>query len=147
VLRPVVAGLAILFDLFILVKVVKLLFTKLNYKNERKIKMNRIKLKNQNIYKIEATSSEFELLIQLSSIEELTDTYKSFTDENLSEYEILNDADQVTALYINKKLECINNIHEVENGIEITVKLSNVDATELRIKGLEAKIDELINTK
>ena len=109
--------------------------------------MNKIKLKNQNIYEIEATSSEFELLIKLSSIEELTDTYKSFTDENLSEYEILNDADQVTALYINKKLECINNIHEVENGIEITVKLSNVDATELRIKGLEAKIDELINAK
>lgn len=109
--------------------------------------MNKIKLKNQNLYEIEATSSEFELLIKLSSIEELTDTYKSFTDENLSEYTILNDTDLPTAIYINKKLECINNVHEVEDGIEITVKLANVDTTELRIKGLEAKIDELINAK
>lgn len=107
--------------------------------------MNKIILKNKSMYEIDATSTEFELVIKLSSIEELTDTYKSFTDENLSEYTILNDSDIASALYINKKLECINNIHEVEEGIEITVKLSNVDTTELRIKGLEAKIDELID--
>ena len=109
--------------------------------------MNKIKLKDQNVYNIEATSTEFEIIIKLTSIEELTDTYKSLTDENLSEYTILNDSNLTSAIYINKKLECIDNIHEVEDGIEITVKLSNVDTTELRIKGLEAKIDELINSK
>lgn len=107
--------------------------------------MNKIRLKDQTTYPIGAESSELALVIVLPSIDELTDTYKTFTDDNLSEYAILNDSDSITAIYINKKLDCIDNVREVEDGVEITVKLSNIDTTELRIKGLEAKIDGLIN--
>lgn len=109
--------------------------------------MNKIQLVDQTIFQIKDTSTEFEIVIILDSIDEIPSTYKSFTEENLSEYKILNDSDLLSAVYMNKKLSSVSNIIETENDIEITVKLSNVDATELRIKGLEAKIDELISSK
>lgn len=109
--------------------------------------MNKIQLVDQTEFQIKDTSTENELVIMLDSVDEIADTYKTFTEENLSEYKILNDSDLLSAVYVNKKLSSVSNIIETEDGIEMTVKLSNVDATELRIKALENKIDELINSK
>ena len=109
--------------------------------------MNKIQLIDQTIFQIKDTSTEFEIVVLLDSIDDISNTYKTFTEENLSEYKILNDSDLLSAVYMNKKLSSVSNIVETENGIEMTVELSDVDATELRIKGLEAKIDELISSK
>lgn len=109
--------------------------------------MNKIQLVNQTIFQIKDVSTEFEVVVLLDSVDQVPDTYKTFTEKNLSEYKILNDSDLLSAVYMNKKLASVSNIIETEDGIEMTVKLSNVDATELRIKALENKIDELINSK
>lgn len=108
--------------------------------------MNKIQLVDQTEFQIKDTTTENELVIMLDSVDNIADTYKAFTEENLSEYKILNDSDLLSAVYVNKKLSSVSNIIETEDGIEMTVKLSNVDATELRIKALENKIDELINS-
>ena len=109
--------------------------------------MNKIKLKNEKTYNISSSSTELEIIINANSIDELKQIYEEFNDYNLSKYEILNDSDMVNAIYINKRLKCIDNVHEVEDGISITVKLSNIDNTELRIRNLELKIDELIEKR
>ena len=109
--------------------------------------MNKIKLKNGKTYNISSSSTELEIIINANSIDELKQIYEEFNDYNLSKYEILNDSDMVNAIYINKRLKCIDNVHEVEDGISITVKLSNIDNTELRIRNLELKIDELIEKR
>lgn len=109
--------------------------------------MDQIKFKNATVLNITPESTEFALVVFLTSIDELPLSYASFNDENLSEYTIQNAAGITSAMYVNKRLNCIDNVHEVDGGVEITARLSNVDTTELRIKGLEAKIDELINAK
>ena len=109
--------------------------------------MNKIHLVDKTEFQIKDTTTENELVIMLDSVDEIADTYKTFTEENLSEYKILNDSDLLSAVYVNKKLSSVTNIIETEDGIEMTIKLSNVDATELRIKSLENKIDEFINSK
>lgn len=109
--------------------------------------MNKIQLLDQTIFQIKDTSTEFEVVVLLDSIDEISSTYKAFTEDNLSEYKILNDSDLLSAIYMNKKLSSVSNIIETETGVEMTVKLSNVDATELRIKSLENKIDEFIGSK
>ena len=109
--------------------------------------MNKIKLKNEKTYNISSSSTELEIIINANSIDELKQIYEEFNDYNLSKYEILNDSVMVNAIYINKRLKCIDNVHEVEDGISITVKLSNIDNTELRIRNLELKIDELIEKR
>lgn len=109
--------------------------------------MDQIKFKDATVLNITPESTEFALVIFLTSIDELPLAYESFDDNNLSEYTIQNAAGITLAMYVNKKLNCIDNVHEVNGGVEITARLSNVDTTELRIKGLEAKIDELINAK
>lgn len=109
--------------------------------------MNKMQLLDQTILQIKDTSTEFEIVIQLSTIDEIASTYRLFTQENLSEYKILNDSDIISAIYVNKKLSSVSNIIETEEGVEMTIKLSDVDSTELRIKALESKIDELINSK
>lgn len=109
--------------------------------------MNKIQLTDQTEFQIKDTSTEFEIVVILNSVDEVPNTYKSFNDENLTEYKILNDSDLLSSVYVNKKLSSVSNIIATENGIEMTVKLANVDSTELRIKALENKIDELINSK
>lgn len=109
--------------------------------------MDQIKFKDATVLNITPESTEFALVVVLTSMDELPAAYGSFTDDNLSEYTIQNEAGVTSAIYINKKLTCIDNVHEVNSGVEITVRLVNIDATELRIKGLEAKIDEFITAK
>lgn len=109
--------------------------------------MNQIKFKDGTTLDLTSESSTNALVIFLKSIDDLSKTYQVFNEDNLSRYEIQNDSGLITAIYINKRLTCIENIYETNNGVKITVRLADVSATELRIKDLEAKINELLGTK
>lgn len=104
--------------------------------------MNKIILKDATQYNIKETSTENEIIVVLENMDTVIDVYNSFTDLNLSEYKILNDSDSITSIYSNKQLASAT-IEEVEDGVEVTMKLKDIDETLLRIAELESKVAEL----
>ena len=104
--------------------------------------MNKIVLKDATQYNIKETSTENEIIVVLENMDTVIDVYNSFTDLNLSEYKILNDSDSITSIYSNKQLASAT-IEKVEDGVEVTMQLKDVDETLLRIAELESKVAEL----
>lgn len=102
--------------------------------------MGSIKLANDSIYTIKDGASIRAIVILMESTNEIEGIINDFTDANLSIVQFINN-DQVTGIYQNMHL--MNATISYEEGLSITMHLTELDEVAQRLDELDAAIIEL----
>lgn len=105
--------------------------------------MEKLELKNKEILEIQDGASENSIQIEVENLEDFTEIYEKFTDENLSEIKIYNENDALCTILKDKTLVKVS-IQEVEEKLIVTFNLKDVDITMKKIKHLEDTVDVLV---
>lgn len=100
--------------------------------------MERIKLNDGTILNIEGGSTENSVSVVVDTLDTLNTYVEAFTEENLTRFEILNDADLVTAVITDKYLASFTGtpVRETEN-YTLMFNFGNVDTVSARLDALE----------
>lgn len=108
--------------------------------------MEKIRLKDTTEINVEGgmTESHFETIV--TGYDEMQKLYNSLTNDNLSEFEVLNDAGVTCAVIKNKTLSRKRRFETIEDTENIRVKviLEDVDTRDVRLSANEAKLDYLV---
>lgn len=101
----------------------------------------KIKLKDGTTYAIQDNTTENSLEIQVNTLEEFNTIHAQFTDNNLAEFNILTDSNEITAIYKNKSLKTVT-VTTATDGYLINIALTDVEVTK-KIEGLEKNVNNL----
>lgn len=108
--------------------------------------MEKIKLKDQTEINVEGgmTANHFETVVV--GYDEMKTLYDNLTEENLSEFQVLNDAGLVCSVLKNKKLSMTRTFEVVEGteNLKVTVTLEDIDEKEIQLNQLSANTDYLV---
>lgn len=90
------------------------------------------------------TENHFETIV--TGYDEMQKLYNSLTNDNLSEFEVLNDAGVTCAVIKNKTLSRERRFETIEGTENIRAKviLEDVDTRDVRLSANEAKLDYLV---
>lgn len=108
--------------------------------------MEQIKLKDGTTLSIEGGATENQVCITVADFNEITPYEESFTDENLSRFEILNKAGMTTAVLKDKHLKSITS-ESVSDGYKVAFNFSDVDVVTKRLNTLEQTQAEIIESQ
>lgn len=108
--------------------------------------MEKIRLKDQTEINVEGgmTANHFEAVVV--GYDGMKNLYDSLTDDNLSEFQVVNDAGLVCATLKNKRVSAKRTFETIEGtgNFRVTVKLEDVDVRELQVGQALANIDYLV---
>lgn len=108
--------------------------------------MEKIKLKDQTEISVEGgmTQNSFEVIVV--GYDKMKELYESLTDDNLSEFQVINDAGLVCATLKNKRVSTKRTFEIIEGteNLKVTVSLTDIDIRELQMSQALANTDYLI---
>lgn len=101
--------------------------------------MEKIKLKDETILNIENGATERSVAVVVENISDMNEYVEALTKANLTEFEILNDNNLVTAVITNKYLASFTGVPVGYTGnYKITFNFGNVDMVAEKLAELEA---------
>lgn len=108
--------------------------------------MEKIRLKNGKEIAVEGgmTSNYFAVIV--TGYDKMKELYTDLTEENLSGFEVLNDAGLVCATLKNKKVATRHTFETIEgtDNLKIIVELEDIDVRELQLNQMTANTDYLV---
>lgn len=108
--------------------------------------MEKIRLKDQTEVNVEGGMTENHFEVVVTGYDKMKELYSSLTEENLSEFEILNDAGLVCAVLKNKKVSTERRFTLVEGtqNIRVLVDLEDIDIRDVQLAQIAASSDYLV---
>ncbi len=108
--------------------------------------MEKIKLKDQTEIAVEGGMTPNSFKTVVVDYEGMKTLYDNLTEENLSEFQVINDAGLVCATLKNKRVSTKRTFETIEGteNLKVTVSLTDIDIRELQISQALANTDYLI---
>ena len=108
--------------------------------------MEKIKLKDQTEIAVEGGMTPNYFKTVVVGYDGMKDLYNNLTEENLSEFQVLNDAGLVCSVLKNKKMSTTRTFEVIEGteNLKVTVNLEDIDEKEIQLNQLSANTDYLV---
>ncbi|MBA4687236.1 MAG: hypothetical protein H2184_08780 [Candidatus Galacturonibacter soehngenii] len=111
--------------------------------------MEKLQLKDGEQIEILNGASENCVMVEVVSVDIFKEIYEKFTDDNLSEIRILNDADMLCAIYKNRtlskaELETVMDEETEESKLIAMFNLKSIDSTKQELKSLRETVNALV---
>lgn len=108
--------------------------------------MEKIKLKDQTEIAVEGGMTPNSFKTVVVGYEGMKSLYENLTEENLSEFQVLNDAGLVCSVLKNKKVASKRTFEIIEGteNLKVTVNLKDIDVRELQLNQAVANTDYII---
>ena len=108
--------------------------------------MEKIKLNNGKEIAVEGGMTSNHFVVIVTGYDKMKELYTDLTEENLSEFEVLNDAGLVCAVLKNKRVAAKRTFEVIEGteNLKVEVTLEDIDVRELQINQVTANTDYLV---